>query len=45
MRILSKGHFLYIRVVMHALLTTSTKLLEIKYRFCGFDDDLIDINK
>ena len=44
MRILSKGHFLYIGVVMHALLTTSTKLLKIKYRFYGCDGDLIDIN-
>ena len=44
MRILRKGHFLYIRVVMHAQLTTSTKLPKIKYRFYGFDGDLIDIN-
>ena len=44
MKMLSKGHFLYIRVVMHTLLITSTKLLEIKYRFYGFDGDLIDIN-
>ena len=44
MRILRNGHFLYIGVVMHALLTISTKLLEIKYRFYGFDGDLIETN-
>ena len=36
-----KGHFLYIggRAV---LITTCTKLLDTKYLFCGFNDDLIE---
>ena len=35
-----KGHFVYIggRAV---LITTGTKLLDTKYAFCGFNDDLI----
>ena len=36
-----KGHFLYIRG-RAVLIITSTKLLDTKYAFYGFNDDLIE---
>ena len=42
---MNKGHFLYIGVGhVVVLLATSIKLLDIKYEFCGFGGDVIEVN-